>query len=66
MVQDKEISREESKECGPENNLTITNTLFIEHTRRLCTWSSPDGNTWNQTDYTLKQQNGRRKRMLYP
>ena len=26
-----------------ENALVITNTLFQQHKRRLCTWTSPDG-----------------------
>ena len=26
-----------------ENTLVITNTLFQQHKRRLCTWTSPDG-----------------------
>ena len=26
-----------------ENTLVIANTLFQQHKRRLCTWTSPDG-----------------------
>ena len=26
-----------------ENALVIANTLFLQHKRRLCTWTSPDG-----------------------
>ena len=26
-----------------ENALVIVNTLFQQHKRRLCTWTSPDG-----------------------
>ena len=26
-----------------ENKLVITNTLFQQHRRQLCTWTSPDG-----------------------
>ena len=33
------------------NEMVITNTLFKQHRRRLYTWTSPDGNTINQTDY---------------
>ena len=35
------------------NALVIANTLFQQHKRRLYTWSSPDGQHWNQTDYIL-------------
>lgn len=35
------------------NNLTITNTMFKTHKRRLYTWTSPDGETKNQIDYIL-------------
>ena len=30
-------------ELCQENTLVIANTLFQEHTRRLYTWTSPDG-----------------------
>ena len=36
-----------------ENALVIANTLFQQHKRRLCTWTSPDGQYWNQIDYIL-------------
>ena len=36
-----------------ENTLVIMNTLFQQHKRRLCTWTSPDGQHWNQIDYIL-------------
>ena len=39
-----------------ENKLSIMNTLFQKHPRRLFTWTSPDGNTKNQIDYVLIQQ----------
>ena len=32
-----------------ENALVIANTLFQQHKRRLYTWTSPDGQHWNQT-----------------
>ena len=35
-----------------ENTLVIANTLFQQHKRRLCTWTSPDGQHRNQIDYT--------------
>ena len=31
-----------------ENALVIANTLFREHKRRPSTWTSPDGQYWNQ------------------
>ena len=34
-----------------ENALVIANTLFLQHKRRLYTWTSPDGQHWNQIDY---------------
>ena len=35
-----------------ENTLVIANTLFQQqHKRRLYTWTSPDGQHWNQIDY---------------
>ena len=33
-----------------ENALVIANTLFQQHKRRLYTWTSPDGQCWNQID----------------
>ena len=36
-----------------ENALIIANTLFQQHKRRLYTWTSPDGQHQNQTDYIL-------------
>ena len=36
-----------------DNELTVTNTLFQQHPRRLYTWISPDGKTRNQIDYIL-------------
>ena len=42
-----------------ENALVIANTLFQQHKRRLDTWTSPDGQYWNQTDYILCSQRWR-------
>ena len=42
-----------------ENALVITNTLFQQHKRRLYTWTSPDGQQRNQTDYILCSQRWR-------
>ena len=39
-----------------ENALTIANTLFQQHKRRLYTRTSPDGQCWNRTDYILCSQ----------
>ena len=36
-----------------ENTLVIANTLFQQHKRRLYTWTSPDDQYQNQTDYIL-------------
>jgi len=36
-----------------ENALVIANTLFQQYKRRLYTWTSPDGQYQNQTDYFL-------------
>ena len=41
------------KEFCQENTLVIANTLFQQHKRRLCTWTSPDGQHQNQIDYIL-------------
>ena len=38
-----------------ENSLVIANTLFQQH-RRLFTWTSPDGQYQNQTNYVLCSQ----------
>ena len=42
-----------------ENTLVIGNTLFQQHKRRLYTWTSPDGQHQNQTDYILCSQTWR-------
>ena len=39
-----------------ENALVIANTLFQQHKRRIYTWTSPDGQFWNQIDYILSSQ----------
>ena len=46
------------KEFCQENALVIANTLF-QHKRRLYTWTSPDGQHRNQTDYILCSQRWR-------
>ena len=42
-----------------ENALIIANALFQQHKRRLYTWTSPDGQHWNQIDYILWSQRWR-------
>ena len=42
-----------------ESALVIANTLFQQHNRRLYTWTSPDGQHWNQIDYILCSQRWR-------
>ena len=46
-------------DVGQENALVIANTLFQQHRRRLYTWTSPDGQQWNQIDYILCTQRWR-------
>ena len=46
-------------ELCQENALVIANTLFQQHKRRLYTWTSPDGQHRNQTDYILCSQRWR-------
>ena len=36
-----------------KNTLVIANTLFQQPMRQLYTWTSPDGQYRNQTDYVL-------------
>ena len=36
-----------------ENAPVVANTIFQKHKRRLYTWTSPDGQHWNQIDYIL-------------
>ena len=42
-----------------ENALVTANTLFQQHKRRLCTWTSPDGRHQNHIDYILCSQRWR-------
>ena len=42
-----------------ENTLVIANTLYQQYKRRLYTWTSPDGQHWNQIDYILCSQRWR-------
>ena len=36
-----------------ENALVIANKVFQRHKRWVCTWTSPDGQYWDQMDYIL-------------
>ena len=42
-----------------ESALVIANTLFPQHKRRLYTWTSPDGQYLDQTDYIICSQRWR-------
>ena len=42
-----------------ENELVIANTFFQQQKRRLYTWTSPEGQYWNQIDYILCSQRWR-------
>ena len=42
-----------------ENTLVIANTFFQQHKRWLYTWTSPDGQHWNQIEYILCSQRWR-------
>ena len=48
-----EYGMKQGKEFCQENVLVIANTLFQQHKRRLYTWTLPDGQYRNQTDYIL-------------
>ena len=39
-----------------ESALVIASTLLQQHKRKLYTWTSPDGQYWNQIDYILCSQ----------
>ena len=36
-----------------KNTVILANILFQQHKRRLYTWTSPDGQHWNQIDYIV-------------
>ena len=52
-------ARQRLVEFCQENALVIANTLFQQHKRRLYTWTSPDSQHQNQTDYILCSQRWR-------
>ena len=49
-------ARQRLIEFCQENALVIANTLFQQPKRRLYTWTSSDGQHWNQIDYILYRQ----------
>ena len=52
-------SRAKANRVLHDNALVIANTLFQQHKRRLYTWTSPDGQHRNQTEYILCSQRWR-------
>ena len=42
-----------------ENTLVVANIIFQKQKRQLYTWTSPDGQYWNQIDYILCSQRWR-------
>ena len=54
-----ERSRAKANRVLPRDTLVIANTHFQQHRRRLYTWTSPDGQYWNQIDYILCSQKWR-------
>ena len=51
-------ARQRLTEFCQENALVIVNTLFQQHKRRLYTWTSPDGQHWNQIDLFFAAKDG--------
>ena len=49
-------ARQRPKEFCQENSMFIANTLFQQQKRILYTWTSPDGQYRNQTDYIVCSQ----------
>ena len=47
-----------------ENALVIANTLFQQHKRLPCTWTSPDAQNRNQIDYIICSQRRRSSMQL--
>ena len=46
-------ARQRLTEFCQEKALVITDTFFQQHKRRLYTWTSPDGQYRNKTDYII-------------
>ena len=52
-----EVQNKAGKRLICQNNaFIIANTLFQQRKKRLYTWTSSDGQKWNQTDYILCSQ----------
>ena len=47
------LSKQRLTEFCQENTVVIACTFFQQHRRWHCTWTSPDGQYWNQIDYIL-------------
>ena len=45
--------KQKGQQFCQQNTLVTANTLFQQQKRQLYTWTSPDGQYWNQTDYIL-------------
>ena len=56
---EKNEARQRLTEFCQENTPVIANTLFQQQERRLCTWTSQDGQYQNQIDYILCTQRWR-------
>ena len=52
-------ARQRLTEFCQQNSLLIANTLFQQYMRRLYTWTSPNVQYQNQTDYILCRQRWR-------
>ena len=52
-------SRAKANRVLPRERTGHSKTLFQQHKRRLCTWTSSDGQHQNQTDYILFSQRWR-------
>ena len=59
MALEYKTNRAKAHKFCQENALVIANTLFQQHKRRLYTWTSPDGQHQNQTDYIFCSQRWR-------
>ena len=46
-------SRTKANRVLPREGLVIANTIFQQYKRWLYTWTSPDGQHWNQIDFIL-------------
>ena len=54
-----EWSRAKANRVFPREHIGHSKHLFQQHKRRLYTWTSPDGQHWNQIDYILCSQRWR-------